>query len=59
MQFKQDGILHILILEGEGEMVYGDYSFPVGKYSSILALEDCCEFTLKGNFEYLKTTAQR
>ena len=50
-------LTHILVLNGEGTIKYGNYTHPVTKYSSILAPVGCSEFTLEGDFEVLVTTA--
>ncbi|MBQ9921868.1 MAG: class I mannose-6-phosphate isomerase [Clostridia bacterium] len=58
MQFSEKELCHILVIEGEGEITYGSYAFPLEKYSSVTALEGCCEFKINGNVTLLKTVVK-
>lgn len=58
MQFNENELCHILVLEGEGEITYGEYTCPLEKYSSVTSLEGCCGFEIKGNMTILKTVVK-
>lgn len=53
-QLYDEKMFYVLILSGEGNVKYGDYSYPAEKYTSILAPVGCDGFTLEGEFDIIR-----
>lgn len=53
-QFYDKDMFYVLILDGEGDVKYGDLSYRAEKYTSILTPAGCDGFTLEGDFDIIR-----